>query len=130
MHVLIIGGAGMIGAKLARRLATDGRIGGKAISLLTLADWVQPIAPDGAPFKVETQALDIATAGSPEMLVASRPDVIFHLAAIVSGEAEADFDKGYRTNLDGTRMLFEAIRKVGDLVGLHRGLDTVMGLND
>ena len=42
------------------------------------------------------------------------PDVIFHLAAIVSGEAEADFDKGYRVNLDGTRQLFEAIRKVGD----------------
>ena len=47
-------------------------------------------------------------------IVASKPDVIFHLAAIVSGEAEADFDKGYRVNLDGTRLLFEAIRKVGD----------------
>jgi nucleoside-diphosphate-sugar epimerase len=46
--------------------------------------------------------------------VAARPDVIFHLAAIVSGEAEADFEKGYRINLDGTRYLIEAIRKVGD----------------
>ena len=46
--------------------------------------------------------------------VANRPDVIFHLAAVVSGEAEADFDKGYRVNLDGARALFEAIRAVGD----------------
>ena len=45
--------------------------------------------------------------------MAARPDLIFHLAAIVSGEAEADFDKGYRINLDGTRFLFEAIRKLG-----------------
>jgi hypothetical protein len=45
--------------------------------------------------------------------VALRPDLIFHLAAIVSGEAEADFDKGYRINLDGTRWLFEAIRQEG-----------------
>jgi nucleoside-diphosphate-sugar epimerase len=45
--------------------------------------------------------------------VADRPDVIFHLAAIVSGEAELDFDKGYRINLDGTRMLFDAIRLAG-----------------
>src|SRR6185437_12302682 len=43
----------------------------------------------------------------------SRPQVIFHLAAIVSGEAEADFDKGYRVNFDGTRALFEAIRQEG-----------------
>ena len=45
--------------------------------------------------------------------MALKPDVIFHLAAIVSGEAEADFEKGYRINLDGTRYLFEAIRKAG-----------------
>src|SRR6185312_10400158 len=46
-------------------------------------------------------------------LVTSKPDVIFHLAAIVSGEAEADFDKGYRINLDGTRFLIDAIRAIG-----------------
>ncbi len=45
-----------------------------------------------------------------ESLIAGRPDMIFHLAAIVSGEAEADFEKGYKVNLDGTRALFEAIR--------------------
>jgi nucleoside-diphosphate-sugar epimerase len=46
-------------------------------------------------------------------LVAERPDVIFHLAAIVSGEAEVEFDKGYRINLDGTRYLIDAIRAIG-----------------
>jgi nucleoside-diphosphate-sugar epimerase len=51
--------------------------------------------------------------GTAEALVAGRPDLILHLAAIVSGEAEADFEKGYRINLDGTRLLFEAIRLAG-----------------
>jgi nucleoside-diphosphate-sugar epimerase len=56
---------------------------------------------------------DLSTPGEAEKLIAERPDLIFHLAAVVSGEAEADFDKGYRVNLDGTRALFEAIRKSG-----------------
>jgi nucleoside-diphosphate-sugar epimerase len=62
---------------------------------------------------VETTAVDVTMPGTAETLVAARPDFIFHLAAVVSGEAEADFEKGYRVNLDGTRELFEAIRKVG-----------------
>jgi D-erythronate 2-dehydrogenase len=56
---------------------------------------------------------DFAVPGAAEKLIAGRPDAIFHLAAIVSGEAELDFDKGYRINLDGTRMLLDAIRLVG-----------------
>src|SRR5258707_11268145 len=63
---------------------------------------------------VQTCALPISAPGEAEKLVAARPDLIFPLAAIVSGEAEADFDKGYRINLDGTRHLFDAIRKVAD----------------
>jgi nucleoside-diphosphate-sugar epimerase len=55
--------------------------------------------------------------GEAEKLVAERPEVIFHLAAIVSGEAEADFDKGYRINLDGTRLLLEAVRHAGYAAG-------------
>ena len=58
-------------------------------------------------------ATDLSKPGGAEKCVAGRPDVIFHLAAIVSGEAEADFEKGYRINLDGTRALFEAIRHEG-----------------
>ena len=53
---------------------------------------------------------DLAAPGFADRLMALKPDVVFHLAGIVSGEAEANFDLGYRVNLDGTRMLFEAIR--------------------
>ncbi len=113
MHVLIIGAAGMIGAKLTARLVKDRGLAGKAVERLTLVDWVDPTPPTGVAFKVETRAADLAASGVAEEIVAGRPDVIFHLAAIVSGEAEADFDKGYRVNLDGTRLLFEAIRKIG-----------------
>lgn len=114
MHILILGAAGMVGRKLLERLARDGALGGKAITKATLHDVVEPAAPAGCPFPVEARASDFALPGEAERLVAGRPDVIFHLAAIVSGEAEADFDKGYRINLDGTRMLFDAIRLVGE----------------
>jgi nucleoside-diphosphate-sugar epimerase len=113
MHILIIGAAGMVGSKLTARLVKDGGLAGKSIDQLTLVDWVAPTPPTGVPFKVATKAADLATPGVAEEIVAGRPDFIFHLAAIVSGEAEADFEKGYRVNLDGTRLLFEAIRKVG-----------------
>ena len=112
-RILIIGAAGMIGAKLTARLIVDGALGGKPIEALDIVDVVSPIVPPGAPFKIERRAIDLTVPGNADVVIASRPDVIFHLAAIVSGEAEADFDKGYRVNLDGTRYLFDAIRKVG-----------------
>jgi len=74
---------------------------------------VAPSAPAKAAFPLDTVTCDFAVPGVAEKLLANRPDVIFHLAAIVSGEAELDFDKGYRINLDGTRMLFDAIRLTG-----------------
>ena len=114
MHILIIGAAGMVGRKLTERLAADGRLGGREITLATLHDVITPENPANAPFQVKTVASDFSEPGEAEKLVAERPDVIFHLAAIVSGEAEAEFDKGYRINLDGTRRLFEAVRQVGD----------------
>ncbi|MCA1491245.1 SDR family oxidoreductase [Ensifer sp. NBAIM29] len=113
MHVMIIGAAGMIGRKLVERLAAEPDALGHGIALLTLVDVVEPVAPAALSAISETFALDLASEGGAERLVAARPDVIFHLAAIVSGEAEADFDKGYRVNLDGTRALFEAIRQEG-----------------
>jgi nucleoside-diphosphate-sugar epimerase len=112
MHVMIIGGAGMVGRKLAERLARTGAVGKSAIGQMTLVDVVEPTAPKAAA-EVKTIVTDLSTPGESEKLVAMRPDLIFHLAAIVSGEAEADFDKGYRINLDGTRFLFEAIRQEG-----------------
>jgi nucleoside-diphosphate-sugar epimerase len=117
MHILIIGAAGMIGRKLTERLARDGGLAGQPIDRLALADVVAPEAPQKFSGKVETAAADISVPGAAEKLIAGRPDVVFHLAAIVSGEAEADFDKGYRINLDGTRALIEAIRQTGD--GYH-----------
>jgi D-erythronate 2-dehydrogenase len=113
MKVLILGGAGMIGRKLAARLASDGSLGGRAITSLTLHDVVPGSVPAGAKMPVTIVTGDLPAQGEAETAVADRPDTIFHLAAIVSGEAEQDFDKGYRINLDGTRGLLEAVRKAG-----------------
>lgn len=113
MHVLIFGAAGMIGRKLTERLLKDGRLGANEVSRLTLHDVVQPSAPQKAPFPVDVSVSDFSLQGEAEKIVASRPDVIFHLAAIVSGEAEADLEKGYRINLDGTRYLLDAVRNAG-----------------
>jgi nucleoside-diphosphate-sugar epimerase len=113
MRILVTGGAGMVGAKLAERLARDGVLAGRPIGRLTLADVVEPRLPPPAGFVVDTVVADIAGDGSARELIDGRPDVVFHLAAVVSGAAEADFEKGYRTNLDGTRALFESIRRVG-----------------
>ncbi len=112
MHILIIGAAGMIGRKLTAALLKSGQVGGKAISKFTLTDVVEPakIAFNG---DVTTVVSDVSMPGEAAKLIASRPDLIFHLAAIVSGEAEADFDKGYRINMDGMRFLLEAIRQEG-----------------
>ena len=112
MHVLIIGAAGMVGRKLVNRLARAGEVGGKTIDRMTLVDVFEPQHPRGAS-SVETEVADLSVPGTSEKLIAARPDIIFHLAAIVSGEAEADFEKGYSINLDGTRFLFEAIRNEG-----------------
>jgi D-erythronate 2-dehydrogenase len=105
----------MVGRKLVERLASDGRLGGREIKTLTAADVVEPQAPPGALFHVKLFSSDVSQPGEAEKLLAEGPDVIFHLAAIVSGEAEADFDKGYRINLDGTRFLLDAIRGLGQM---------------
>ncbi|WP_299814385.1 D-erythronate dehydrogenase [uncultured Roseibium sp.] len=110
MHVLVIGAAGMVGRKLVEKLAADPSVFGFEVSRLTLADAFTPPVPPPLQAIATALTLDLATPGEPEKLIEARPDVIFHLAAVVSGEAEADFDKGYAVNLDGSRMLFEAIR--------------------
>ena len=113
MHILITGAAGMIGRKLTERLVVDRALGNEPIDKLTLIDIVAPARPAGFSDHVKTRAADLAEPGVAEKAVSERPDAIFHLAGVVSGEAELDFDKGYRVNLDGTRALFEAIRKTG-----------------
>ncbi len=114
MHILITGAAGMIGRKLTERLIIERALGAKPIDKLTLVDIVAPTRPVGFSDHVKTRAADLALTGVAEKAIADRPDVIFHLAGVVSGEAETDFDKGYRVNLDGTRALLEAIRAAGD----------------
>ena len=113
MHILITGAAGMIGRKLTERLVIDRALGGQPIEKLTLIDIVAPTRPAGFSDHVKTRAADLATAGVAEKAVSERPDAIFHLAGVVSGEAETDFEKGYRVNLDGTRALLEAVRLAG-----------------
>ena len=113
MHVLITGAAGMIGRKLTDRLAQDGSVHGKAVERLTLVDVVPPAKPVQFKGLVETIAADLSQPAEAGRVIAARPDAIFHLAGVVSGEAELDFEKGYRVNLDGTRALLEAIRTAG-----------------
>jgi nucleoside-diphosphate-sugar epimerase len=114
MHVLVLGAAGMVGRKLIERLAREGRLGERTIAHVTAADVVAPevvAACKDGPFPMESVVGDFSAPGEAEKLVAGRPDVIFHLAAIVSGEAEADFEKGIRVNLEGTRAALEAARE-------------------
>jgi nucleoside-diphosphate-sugar epimerase len=106
MHVMILGGAGMLGQKLAQALAADAT----PPTRLTLADIVAPKKPAAPGMQVSALALNMADPATAPRLIATRPDVIYHLAAVVSGQAEQDFDLGYSVNLDATRALFEAIR--------------------
>lgn len=110
MHILITGAAGMIGRKLTARLVGDGKLNDKPIDYLTLIDVVAPEKPAGFSGKAEVSTSDLSAPGAATRAIAARPDMIFHLAGVVSGEAETDFEKGYRVNLDGTRALLEAIR--------------------
>jgi nucleoside-diphosphate-sugar epimerase len=114
VHVLITGAAGMIGRKLADRLAQDGSLHGKPVERLTLLDIGPPAKPAQFTGLVETIAADLSQPAEAGRVIAARPDALFHLAGVVSGEAELDFEKGYRVNLDGTRALLEAIRTAGD----------------
>ena len=114
MRILITGAAGMIGQKLTARLIKDGGLNGQPIEALLLLDVVTPPKPAGFFGALTLATVDLAAPGQADDAVAARPDVIFHAAGVVSAEAELDFDKGYRVNLDGTRALLEAIRRIGD----------------
>ncbi|MEZ6125531.1 MAG: SDR family oxidoreductase [Planctomycetaceae bacterium] len=145
MKILVIGAAGMIGRRLIARLLADGgfrdthgqTIPGQKLTELTAFDVVpadlsdliggrddievvhgsavpKPLGQGRTVIRILTG--DLSDAQQAASLVADRPDIIFHLAAIVSGEAEADFARGYRINLDGTRHLLEAIAAIDSYV--------------
>lgn len=113
MRILVTGASGMIGSRLVDRLVREGSVSGQPIRSLYLHDRIAPASRDLPGAEVITCSGDLSEPESCIDLVSRRPDLIFHLAGVVSGEAESDFELGYRVNLDGTRSLFEAIRASG-----------------
>ena len=113
MRILITGAAGMIGRKLTERLVKDGRLAGRPITSMDLSDVVPALVPPAPGIKIRPRPGDLSMPGAADVLIEKRPDIVFHLAGIVSGEAESNFELGYRVNLDGTRALFDAIRLAG-----------------
>ena len=111
MRVVVTGAAGMIGSRLVERLTTPGVLGAERVSDLVLVDAFAPPQVDAEGVSVETIAADIADDGVADEVVSGRPEVIFHLAAVVSSEAELDLEKGYRVNVDASRRLFDAVRR-------------------
>lgn len=113
LTVMITGAAGMLGRKLGELLADRAAVADHPLGGLQLVDVVPPVAPGRSETECGLHIVDLTEPGAAEDLMALRPDVVFHLAATVSGEAEDDLEKGYAVNLDGTRALLNAIRRMG-----------------
>src|SRR5438105_4471630 len=110
MKILITGGGGFIGSRLAGELLRRGALGGSSISRITLLDGAFPpgMAPDA---RLEAVAGDVADPATIARVAGADVGAVFHLAAVVSGAAEADFDLGMRVNLEGIRVLLEQLRR-------------------
>jgi len=113
MNILIIGGGGVVGQKLAHQLAKRGTLRGKNISKITLADIADPAGIPNAPMPVETVTCNIANASEVSGCVTAQTDVIYLLAAIVSAHAEQDFDLGWSINMMGTLNVLNRCRELG-----------------
>ncbi len=108
MKLLITGGAGFVGARLARTVLKKGTLGGRPVERLVIADQFAPPADLAADPRVEARTG--ALLGQCAAFAQDRFDGVFHLASAVSGECEADFELGLRSNLDSTRALLDALR--------------------
>ncbi|MEC9482892.1 MAG: D-erythronate dehydrogenase [Halomonas sp.] len=113
MHVLITGAAGFLGQRLTATLLERGEVNGNPLTRLTLVDQVAPIAPAHDTIRLDCRATDITRPGALDDLLGERPEVIYHLAAVVSAAAEADLDLGMTVNFDATRALLEGCRAAG-----------------
>lgn len=111
MKVLITGGGGFLGAKLAHALVERGHLRGKPITELILADLKTPAGIEAA-FTVRGISVDITERAAVDEMLTNQPDVIYHLAAIVSGQAEAEFETGMQVNLFGTLNILQAVRSL------------------
>ena len=110
MKISILGGGGFLGRKIAAKLASDGALRGRRVTALTLFDVAEPPKPD-APFPVTSIGGDIVAL--PDSAIPTGTDVVFHLAAVVSGQAEADYDLGRRVNVRGTDAVIDRCRSLG-----------------
>lgn len=115
MHVSILGAGGFLGRKVAHRLARDGRLGGRPVESLTVFDLEPPPAelPFGPGVHFPVHALGGDVADLPAGAVPDGTTVVFHLAAVVSAAAEADYELGRRVNLRGTDAVVDACRRLG-----------------
>src|SRR5258708_27642566 len=111
MKVLITGGAGFLGTRLARTLLSRGHLSGQPLTQLVLADLAPPAADVAGDGRV--QARTGALLEQCKSLGDEAFDLVFHLASAVSAECEADLDLGLRSNLDTTRALLDALRSAG-----------------
>lgn len=111
MHIAITGAAGFLGQRLVQQLLTKGELRQQPITRLTLIDQIETPLPDAGKVAVSSRALDITESGALDSVLEQRPDVVYHLAAVVSSAAEADLELGLRVNFDATRELLEGCRK-------------------
>ncbi|TNF22252.1 MAG: NAD-dependent epimerase/dehydratase family protein [Rhodobacteraceae bacterium] len=112
MNVLIIGGGGVVGQKLAAALAARGTLRGQEIAKITLADIVDPAPVDG-PMQIETTRCNITDPDSIAACLTAETDVVYLLAAVVSAHAEEEFDDGMNINLFGALNVFQRCRELG-----------------